>query len=90
MKSYLAPFYALLLVWTHPLFADESMTQAVEESTLRSSIRIKGYPCSKVNTIQRGAEYAGGRIPWLVTCPEGSYRVTYMGDAGAIVKPIKF
>ena len=26
-------------------------------------------------------EYARVRIPWLVTCLEGSYRVTYMGEA---------
>jgi len=90
MKYYLLPFFALLLTGSMPLFAEESMTQAVEESTLRSSIKIKGYSCSKVTAMKRGKEYAGGRIPWLVTCPEGSYRVTYMGDAGAVVEQIKF
>ena len=90
MKYYLLAFCALLLTWSGLLPADESMKKDVEESTLRSSIKIKGYPCSKVTAMKRGKEYAHGRIPWLVTCPEGSYSVTYMGDAGAVVKQIKF
>ncbi len=63
MKKYIMSFANLLPTVNGPLLADVTMTQAVEESTLRSSIKIKGYPCSKVTAMKRCKEYARGRIP---------------------------
>lgn len=90
----LALFSAILAGTAMPALADEMTPQPMsspdEEDAIVAAVRIHGYPCAKPSAIKADLATTTRLEPaWLVTCEDGRYRVTFVGDAGSRVERVE-
>ena len=69
--------------------ASQPSELALEMEILAASIRDKGHICERVDRMQRVDRFDDDvRAGWVVQCPEGRFRVVYVGSRGFEVAPL--
>lgn len=73
--------------------APGTFAQQTDLTIVASSIRERGYSCGKAEEMKPDPEdtVSDERTTWIVHCDSGyhRYRLTYLGDTGIEVVPLK-
>ena len=90
MLTACAALVVFLLLTTPGVQAQNESETAEEKQIIVSSIRDRGFTCKDVSKMELSEEGMDeGRKVWIVQCESGTYKVSYMGDAGFTVSLVE-
>ena len=70
--------------------ADIALAQEDPTDVVATAVRERGYTCDNPETAQPDPQSSSpDERAWTIRCGNDSYRVTFRGDTGAEVEPLK-